>query len=181
MEGARASIRYAKAILAFAQENNSTEAVAKDMEKMNRIIHQNDALQIALENPLIDIEKKLSILNVLFSEASEASKKLFSLLADNKRLGVLAETGKKFLELYSHDKGVVKATITSAVPLTKELEKTALEKAKKHSKRKINIENKIDPSIIGGFILKIGDMQLDASVVNQLKSIKSKLTNTNTI
>jgi dTDP-4-dehydrorhamnose reductase len=46
---------------------------------------------------------------------------------------------------------------------------------------KINIENKIDPSIIGGFILKIGDMQLDASVVNQLKSIKSKLTNTNTI
>jgi F-type H+-transporting ATPase subunit delta len=67
------------------------------------------------------------------------------------------------------------------VPLTKELEKTALEKAKKHSKRKINIENKIDPSIIGGFILKIGDMQLDASVVNQLKSIKSKLTNTNTI
>jgi len=75
----------------------------------------------------------------------------------------------------------VKATITSAVPLTKELEKTALEMAKKHSKRKINIENKIDPSLIGGFILKIGDMQLDASVANQLKSIKSKLTNTNTI
>ena len=82
MKGARAALRYAKAILAFSQENNSSEAVAKDMQKMNGIIQQSDALQIALENPLIETEKKLSLLNELFPEASEPSKKLFSLLAE---------------------------------------------------------------------------------------------------
>ena len=56
MKGARAALRYAKAILAFSQENNSSGAVAKDMQKMNGIIQQSDALQIALENPLIEIE-----------------------------------------------------------------------------------------------------------------------------
>ena len=58
MKGARAALRYAKAILAFSQENNSSELVAKDMQKMNGIIQQSDALQIALENPLIETEKK---------------------------------------------------------------------------------------------------------------------------
>lgn len=181
MKGSRASLRYAKAILAFSQENNSSESVAKDMQKMNRIIQQSDALQIALENPLIETEKKLSLLNELFPKASEPSKKLFSLLAENNRLAILSETGKKFLELYSYDKGEVNATVTSAVSLSIELEKTILQKAKRYSKQKLNIENKIDPSLMGGFILKIGDMQLDCSVSNQLKAIKSTLTKTNTI
>ena len=88
MKGARAALRYAKAILAFSQENNSSEVVAKDMQKMNEIIQQSDALQIALENPLIETEKKLSLLNELFPEASEPSKKLFSLLAENNRLAI---------------------------------------------------------------------------------------------
>ena len=81
----------------------------------------------------------------------------------------------------SYDKGEVNATVTSAVSLSIELEKTILEKAKRYSKQKLNIENKIDPSLMGGFILKIGDMQLDCSVSNQLKAIKSTLTKTNTI
>ena len=117
----------------------------------------------------------------MFPEASEPSKKLFSLLAENNRLAILSETGKKFLELYSYHKGEVNATVISAVSLSIELEKTILEKAKRYSKQKLNIENKIDPSLMGGFILKIGDMQLDCSVSNQLKAIKSTLTKTNTI
>ena len=71
--------------------------------------------------------------------------------------------------------------MTSAVPLSAELEKTVLEKAKAFSNQKVHLENKVDPTIMGGFILKIGDMQYDASVVHQLKALKTTLTKTNTI
>ncbi len=181
MKKSRAALRYAKAILAFAIENNTSEAVAKDMQKLYALIQANNTLQIALENPLIATEKKLSILNSLFSEASESTKKLFSLLADNNRLAFLAETGQQFLELYAHGNGEIKATVISVSPLSPDLKQTLFEKTKIFSHKKLKIENKIDPSIIGGFILKIGDMQVDASVAHQLKAIKRKLTKTNTI
>ncbi|MEO2100204.1 MAG: ATP synthase F1 subunit delta, partial [Flavobacteriaceae bacterium] len=109
------------------------------------------------------------------------SVKLFSLLADNNRLSILGETGKQYLDLYTKNQGEVKAIVTSAVPLSSALEKEVLEKAKNFSQQKVHIENKIDPNIMGGFILKIGDMQYDASVVHQLKAIKTTLTKTNTI
>lgn len=181
MKGARAALRYAKAILAYAQENNSSGAVEIDMQKLNALVQENDTLQTALENPLIATEKKLSIVNAIFTDASETSKKLFFLLAENNRLSILAETGRKFLELNSNEKCQVIATVTSVVPLSSDLEKTVLEKAEAFSKQIVKIENKIDPSIIGGFILKIGDMQLDASVAHQLKVIKTTLTKTNTV
>ena len=181
MKGTRAALRYAKAILAYAHENNSSGAVAKDMLKLAALLGENDALQAALENPLLAIEKKLNVVKALFPKASESSVKLFSLLADNNRLSILGETGKQYLDLYTKNQGEVKAIVTSAVPLSSDLEKEVLEKAKNFSQQKVHIENKIDPNIMGGFILKIGDMQYDASVVHQLKAIKTTLTKTNTI
>tara|TARA_Y100000992_G_C21265229_1_gene493623 strand:+ start:1132 stop:1668 length:537 start_codon:yes stop_codon:yes gene_type:complete len=175
MKRARAASRYAKAILAFTQENNSSEALAIDMQKLSALFQENDNIQITLENPLIAAEKKLSIVNSLFPNATESSKKLFSLLAENNRLAILEGTGKKFVELYAHSKGEVKGLVSTVVPLTKDLEKTILKKAQMFSNQKINIENKIDPSIMGGFILKIGDMQFDASIANKLREIKTTL------
>ena len=78
-------------------------------------------------------------------------------------------------------RGSQTAVVTSAAPLSPELEKRVLEKAKSVSNQKIQIENKVDPSLLGGFILKIGDMQYDASVAHQLKAIKTLVTKKNTI
>tara|TARA_A100001011_G_scaffold393634_1_gene483958 strand:- start:26901 stop:27437 length:537 start_codon:yes stop_codon:yes gene_type:complete len=175
MKRSRAASRYAKAILAFAQQNNTSEALAIDLQKLNALFQENGSIQNTLENPLIPAEKKLNIVNSLFPSASESSKKLFSLLAENNRLAILEGTGKKFVELYAHSKGEIKGLISTAVPLTKDLEKTILKKVQIFSNQKINIENKIDPSIMGGFILNIGDMQFDASIANKLKEIKITL------
>ncbi|MGB1634512.1 MAG: F0F1 ATP synthase subunit delta, partial [Flavobacteriaceae bacterium] len=75
----------------------------------------------------------------------------------------------------------VKATVTTAISLTPELEKQILKKAKELSGKEALLENKIDSSIIGGYILKIGDMQYDASLSNQLKALKTTLIQTNSI
>ncbi len=181
MKGTRAALRYAKAIFAFAKETQVTDAVAKDMGQLQALFQENEALQTALENPLLAVDQKLAVVKALFPKVCEATQKLFLLLAENNRLGLLHQTGKQYLDLYSQEQGELKAVVTSAVPLNPELEKTILDKAKDFSKQKIHLENKIDPTIMGGFILKIGDMQYDASVVHQLKALKTTLIKTNTI
>jgi F-type H+-transporting ATPase subunit delta len=94
---------------------------------------------------------------------------------------LLIPTCESYLLLYADYQGEVKATVTSAVVLSPELEEKVLLEAKKLSDKKAILENIIDPSIIGGYILKIGDMQYDASIAQQLKSIKTTLTKTNSI
>jgi F-type H+-transporting ATPase subunit delta len=181
MKKSRASLRYAKSILSFSEENNTSKKVALDMQKLSDLMQVNSDLQTALENPLIANEKKLMILNGLFPDTSESTKKLFSLMADNNRLAILAQSCYHFLELYAISNKITKATVTSVSPLSSDLKDIVYKKTKTFSKGELKIENKIDPNIIGGFILKIGDMQLDASITSQLKTIKTKLTKVNTI
>jgi F-type H+-transporting ATPase subunit delta len=181
MRGTRAAIRYAKATLAFAQEAKASDRVAEDMLAIGTLMQQNDELQIVLENPILPVAQKEAALKSLFSNACPQTIQLFSLLAENNRLAIVATTAQQYVRLYAQTQGETTAIVTTAAPLSPALEKLVLEKAKSLTQDKVQLENKVDSSIIGGFILQIGDMQYDASVVHQLKAIKTTLTKTNTI
>ena len=176
MRGTRVAIRYAKALLAFAQDAQASEAVAKDMFVINKQLLENNELQLVLENPLLSSEKKEPLLQSLFPKACPQTLKLFSLLATNNRLSILAATGEQFLQLYAKQQGEITAFVTTEVALTPELESAVLEKAKGLTEEKIQIKNNVAPDILGGFILKIGDMQYDASIEHQLRAIKTAIT-----
>ena len=181
MRGTRAALRYAKATLSFDQEAKASEAVAKDMIALGVLMQENDELQTVLENPILPVAQKESALKAIFSGACPETLKLFSLLAENNRLAIVAATAEQYVRLYAQTQGEIQAEVTTAVPLSPALEKLVLEKAKGLTKDKVQLVNKVDPAIIGGFILQIGDTQYDASVVHQLKAIKTTLTKTNTI
>jgi F-type H+-transporting ATPase subunit delta len=181
MRGTRAALRYAKAMLSYAQESKAAEAVANDMYSLISLLQDNNEVQTMLENPILPVAEKEAVLKELFSQASPETFKLFSLLAAKNRLATLAVTGEQYVRLYAQTQGEVTAIVTTAIGLTPSLKQVVLEKAKGITKENIQLENKIDPEIIGGFILKIGDLQYDASVSHQLKSIKTTLINTNSI
>ena len=181
MRGTRAALRYAKAMLSYAQESKAAEVVAKDMHALISLLHENNEVQRVLENPILPVAEKEAVLKELFSHASPETFKLFSLLAAKNRLSILVATGEKYVQLYAQSQGEVIAIVTTAVELTPPLKQLVLEKAKGLTKDNVQLENKINPEIIGGFILKIGDLQYDASVSHQLKSIKATLINTNSI
>lgn len=180
MKETLAATRYAKAIFVYALENNQLESLAKDMKRLEALFNENDAVDKVLNNPLLPSEKKLNLIHSLLLNNSESTSKLLDLLSNNNRLPLLEETGAQYLKLYIQEKGEVKALVTSAIPLSVELKKKVLKKAGSLVNQKVHIENRIDPSILGGFILKIGDMQYDASVLNHLKAIKTKLLKSNT-
>jgi len=177
MAGTRAAIRYAKAILDIAQVNNSTQAVNSDMTAIANAIKESAELKDFLQSPVVKGEIKFSSLNEIFASAQKETKGLFQLLLANKRFELLNDVALQFNALYDELNGIEVAKVTTAIPMTPELEAKVLAKIATLSDKKIQIENTIDPSIIGGFVLRIGDKQYNASVANKLQVLKRELSN----
>ncbi len=177
MNESRAAIRYAKATLDFAIEKKAAEAVEKDMRSIASSIADNSELQSLLGSPIVKGEIKKNALQEIFKGSNEITMGLIGTLTDNKRIGMLQEVALKYIILYEQLKGEDVAFVTTAVPLTAALEKKVLAEVTKITGNKVTIENKVDESIIGGFVLRIGDLQYDASVANKLNGLKREFTN----
>ncbi|MFA5299209.1 MAG: ATP synthase F1 subunit delta, partial [Lutibacter sp.] len=98
-------------------------------------------------------------------------------LIENKRLPILSEVAKKYSIIYDSLKGIEVAKVTTAIPLTEELNQQILSKVLEITGKKATIESIINPDIIGGFILRVGDIQYDASVSNKLQTLKRQFEN----
>ena len=168
----RAALRYAKAILDLAVENKATDAVEKDMRDIVATMADSKELRSLLASPVVTGEHKKEALKAIFINASEITKGLLNTLTENKRISLLNEVALKYIILNQNLKGEGVAYVTTAVALTPELEKKVLQQITKITSDKVVIENKIDEAIIGGFILRVGDLQYDASVANKLSEIK---------
>ncbi|MBC7523322.1 MAG: ATP synthase F1 subunit delta [Flavobacterium sp.] len=173
----RAAIRYAKAILEFATEAGKAEAVNADMKQIATSIAGSQELKDFLSNPIIKIEIKKSSVEAIFSGVQPVTLKLFKLLNENKRFEILHQIAVQYNAIFDEKNGIQVAKVTTAVPLTPELEKQVLAKIATFSDKKITIENSINPDIIGGFILTIGDMQYNASVANKLNELRREFSN----
>lgn len=178
MNGSRAAIRYAKAILSFALEQQKEVEVNIDMLLVVNTIQESKELQLLLNSPVLKTEVKKSALKEIFGDkTSTLTIGLINLLIDNKRLPILGEVAKKYTVIYDSLKGIEVAKVTTAVPLTEELNLQVLNKVIEITGKKATIENIINPDIIGGFILRIGDIQYDASVSNKLQVLKRQFEN----
>ena len=177
MKDTRAAIRYAKAILDIAVENKATDAVEKDMRSVVKTIADSKELKEMLASPILKGETKKVALSTIFKGSHSITEGSIKLLVDNKRIGMLNEVALKYIILNEQLKGQDIAIVTTAVPLTKELEKKVLAQVTKITGNKVSIENKIDENIIGGFVLRVGDLQFDASIANKLSSLKREFTN----
>lgn len=172
MAGSRAAIRYAKAILSLAQDQNAGEAVAKDMDGIVQTIANSKDLKLMLNSPIVKPELKKSALQEIFTGVHAISEGLIDILVANKRVDLLDDVAAQYSILFDASLGKEKAVVTTAVPLTDALREKVLAKVKDLTGNQVTIENKIDESIIGGFILRLGDLQYNASISNQLNNLK---------
>ena len=178
MNGSRAAIRYAKAILSFALEQQKEVEVNNDMLLVANTIQDSKELQLLLNSPVLKTELKKSALKEIFADKTSAlTIGLINLLIDNKRLPILDEVAKKYNVIYDSLKGIEVAKVTTAIPLTEELNQQVLQKVIEITGKQATIESIINPDIIGGFILRVGDIQYDASVSNKLQVLKRQFEN----
>lgn len=173
MSGSRAAKRYAKAILLQATEANTTSVVFEDMQSIVTTISQSNELSEMLQSPIYKDEDKKAALNQIFVNQSDTTKSLIAILITNKRVSLLNDVALSYMEIYKESQGIKVAQVTTAVSLSSELETKVLAKVKEITgSDKVTLESKIDESIIGGFILRIGDLQYNASIANSLAKIK---------
>lgn len=178
MNGSRAAIRYAKAILSFALEQQKEVEVNNDMILVAKTVNESKELQLLLNSPVLKAElKKTALKEVFAGKVTPLTIGLINLLVDNKRLPILGEVAIKYTVIYDSLKGIEVAKVTTAIPLTEELNKQVLSKVIEITGKQATIENIINPDIIGGFILRIGDIQYDASLSNKLQLLKRQFEN----
>jgi F-type H+-transporting ATPase subunit delta len=173
----RAAIRYAKAILEISLSNGNAVNVNEDMLSIVTSIAGSAELIDFLSSPIISSEVKMNALSEVFVTVQSETKSLFRLLHDNKRFEILAQVASQYNTLFDQMNNVEVAKVTTAFPITADLESKVLAKIATISDKKITIENIVDPKIIGGFILRIGDKQYNASVANGLQELKREFSN----
>ncbi|MFT5102655.1 MAG: F-type H+-transporting ATPase subunit delta [Candidatus Latescibacterota bacterium] len=169
----KAGIRYAKAVLQQATENQTAAVVFGDMESIRATLDGSKELRNVLKSPVVKIKDKKEALLSIFKDTSDLSKSLIKILVQNKRVNALGAVALSYINLYNDSQGVKVADVTTAVALSSELEAKVLAKVKELTgSDNVSLRNDIDPNIIGGFILRVGDLQYNASIANQLRSIK---------
>ncbi|SRR5690606_1559400 len=173
----RAAIRYAKATMERAQAQGLVEQINSDMQLVSSTIQSNLELSSFVKNPVFSAEVKQTALLEVFSTINQESKLLIRLLAENKRLEILDSVAKAYNTMYDQVSGIQKIQVTTAFPITPELEAKVIAKAKEFTSNSLVIENIVDESIIGGFIIRMGDKQYNASVSNRLTILKRELVN----
>jgi F-type H+-transporting ATPase subunit delta len=134
-------------------------------------------LNTFIQSPTINVEQKESALLAIFADSNAVTKSLFRLLMENKRFEILDAVALEYNKLFDIMNGVEVAKVTTAIAMDAALEAKVSAKIATFSDKKITIENTIDPSIIGGFILRIGDKQYNGSVANRLQVLKRELNN----
>jgi len=173
----RVAIRYAKAISERVLAKEQAEQINNDMKWIAQTICSNVELSRFVKNPVFSIDVKQSVLLEIFQKINQESKFLIRLLSENKRLELLDSVAKAYNDLYDRINGVQKIIVTTAFPITEKLENEVRAKAKEFTSGTLVIKNIIDPSIVGGFILRIGDKQYNASIANRLGVLKRELMN----
>lgn len=165
--------RYAKSLIDLSREQGVLEEVKRDMEQFIEVVHASAALQAVLRNPIVKADKKSNILKALFENKIHPSiTAFFNIMVRKGRAGILYATAQEFVRKYNEVKGIVHATVASATALSA----ANLDALKKTIANEINKEvilnNEVDPSLIGGFVVRVGDRQIDASIAGKLQQLE---------
>ncbi len=165
--------RYAKSLLDLGKEKNIAEQLFNDMKLVASTIHDNRELSVLFKSPIVNNDKKEAIINDLYKgKVEEASLEFMKIITRKKREYYLEDIALSFIDLYKVYKNIQPAYIVTAAPMSETSRNEMLAIVKNSTGSVVELNEIIDPSIIGGFILRWGDRQIDASVTHKLVALR---------
>lgn len=176
MSYGKVAIRYATSFLESAIEKNNLDRAAEDMLVVFNAIESSSLLRRFLENPVIKLEQKKSVLREIFEKyVSPDTLKFIEFVVDKNRENALKDIAEKFLELKDEYSGVARVEIKSAFELSSEQKKMIEQRFESLLNKKIIASYLIDEKVIGGFVAKVKDTVYDASIAHQLELLRQQL------
>jgi F-type H+-transporting ATPase subunit delta len=162
MKQSRVTIRYAKALLQLAIEQNTLEQSYNDMVLLDAVCTDSKELSLLLKSPIVKTDHKLG----------EVSMAFINIITTKKRESLLALIARSFIALYKEHNKIETATVTTAAPLDEALRAEVINFIKKYGDDNVELTEKVDEKIIGGAIIRMGDKQLDASVSKAISELR---------
>lgn len=178
MSVTKAAYRYAQALIDLAAEKNTVEEVYGDMNQLASVCEESRDFRALLNSPVIVWHKKQAIFKQLFEKSiSEMSMGFMNLIAKNSRENLLPEIAEGYIQLYKKSINIHEVYVTSAVALDQSTKDKIIEKIKAEVNGTIELTETVDPELIGGFIVRMEDKQIDASISSQLADLRNVLLN----
>lgn len=176
MADLRVASRYVKSLLGLAVERGALEEVHRDMQLFSRVCKENRNFVTLLRSPVIRHENKRAILKKIFSgKMNDLTMAILSLITQKNREPILPAIAEEFHNAYNTYKGIGKAYLTTTVAADPELLSLMEHIAKKlANKSTIELKTTVDSNLVGGFILNVGDRQIDASIRSKLRALDLK-------
>ncbi|MFM7006157.1 MAG: ATP synthase F1 subunit delta [Flavobacteriales bacterium] len=175
MKSNKSAVRYAKALLELAIEHNKVELIESDIQKLLTVANDAHDFQIFLNSPLINIDKKIAVIKEIFKDFNQTTLDFLALVTNNGRETVMLDIAKQFIAQLKSHRGIVPITIISAQKLEDATKQAIISKISAAISGTPEISEEIDAALIGGFVVRMGDHQIDASVASQLQRMKQQL------
>ena len=174
-----AAIRYARALFDVAQKEADIQQVGRELAGFTAMVGSHEVLTKALSNPAIPVQRKRAVVEQLLARAGAVTPtlaKLLLLLAERDRLGLLPDLAQAYEARLREHAQVVRAELTSAVPLAADRVAALQQGLQQVTGRQVQLETRVDPTIIGGAVARIGSTVYDGSVTTQLHKVQARLT-----
>ena len=178
MNDSKIAVRYAKALFMSSEEKKMIQEVRKDMKYLLELCKLDD-FRILLDSPVIENSIKQNAMTALLgSNIGKLSLSMVKLTVDNNREAFLPGIARGFIDIADRAAGITKVNLTTATEVSKVNNEKIVGIIEKQMETNADLEENIDNEIIGGFILKVDDMYVDASVKTQLRTINKELLET---
>ena len=175
MRTSKVAKRYAQGLLNFTQEAGSTASVFSEMKDLVGTIEKSKDLQSFFNSPIIEVRKKVSVSAEIFKSFSPVTRNLIQLVIKHGREGQLSSIGQEFINKVEDMNGVQRITLTTATALSAENIQTILKSTTLvNHNNQFDVKSIINPEILGGYILRVGDQQIDASVKSKLNRLNKE-------
>ncbi|UCG27300.1 MAG: ATP synthase F1 subunit delta [Bacteroidales bacterium] len=179
MNQSKISVRYSKALLLAAGEENQLERVYEDIRLVYQICQEVKEFLDLLHSPVIKPSDKKNVIHSLFgTQLSALTMSLLDLLVHNKRESFIPDISRRFLDDYKQHRGITSVLLSTVSPLDRELKGKVISLIKNTYHTEVELEEKLNKDLIGGFVLIIEDRMMDASVLRGLRRVRQELTRT---
>jgi len=166
------SKEYTEAIFALSSEENCCGDVSSSLNMMADIFEKNDEYAHLLSSPAIPVDERLSLIDEAFSSVHEYALSFLKLLCEKNIVSVFPQCVKEFNNMLASSKSISYAAVTTAIELTDNERHKLVSKLEKMCGNEVQLEEKIDPSLLGGIVIEVDGKILDASIRQHLSDVK---------
>jgi F-type H+-transporting ATPase subunit delta len=169
---------YSRALFEVAKENDVLDRIRDELNEFTDALEDEDnrELRLFFYSPYFSSEEKAQAVEKVVSDADERFVNFLKLLAERHRLPVLPRVRRRFRLLWAEENRLLPVNVTAAVELDDELVKGIGERIEEQTGRKVELSSNVDPEVLGGLVVRVGNMVLDASVRNRLEQIRKQVT-----